>query len=314
MNSRCAFSHAATLVLAILCVVALPTDASPQGTPRLVQSASLVKLGTFTLPAGLPGDGFEFGGTALSINPANNSLFVVGHDWHQLMAEVTIPPLGGTAVVLQALHDPSEGRSVGAGDTKIGGSLVYQGQLWFTRYIYYDGDASQTMSHFSRPLSLSTSGQLTGPQTIGTLGAGFVSGYLGRIPVEWQSALGGTVLTGNCCLSIISRTSYGPAVSAWTPGQSSAVPLVVLHRRPPDAGYRTVLRVSIPILMARRASRASRFRKALTRCSSSDARASDPTATVRPPNAATRATITGVSMRIRTTSTSGHTTRTTSRP
>lgn len=115
---------------------------------------------------------------------------------------------------------------MGEGTTKVGGSLVYQGVLWFTKCLYYDAEHAQTASHFSRPISLSTTGQVTGPLTIGSIGAGFVSGYLGHVPADWQSVLGGTVLTGNCCLSIISRTSYGPAASAWTPGQTSATPLV----------------------------------------------------------------------------------------
>jgi LPXTG-motif cell wall-anchored protein len=49
------------------------------------------------------------------------------------------------------------------------------------------------------------------------MGAGFYSGYMANIPANWQSALGGPVLIGNCCLSIISRTSYGPSVSSFNP-------------------------------------------------------------------------------------------------
>ena len=197
-----------------------------QAPPRLVQPSTLVKLGTFTMPAAPGGRGFEWGGTALAYNTVNDSLFIVGHDWDQLMAEVTIPPDGGTASILQPLQDPAEGRSVGESDAKVGGALVHGGRLWFTKYIYYDAEAAQTASHFNRPLNLATTGQVVGPQSIGPLAAGFVSGYLGRIPAEWQTRLGGSVLTGNCCLSILSRTSYGPAASAWTPGQTTSTPLV----------------------------------------------------------------------------------------
>ena len=52
-----------------------------------------------------------------------------------------------------------------------------------------------------------------------------------HIPPEWQTSFGGPAITGNCCLSIISRTSYGPAASVFDPanvGQQSPVPATPL--------------------------------------------------------------------------------------
>jgi hypothetical protein len=46
------------------------------------------------------------------------------------------------------------------------------------------------------------------------------------IPAEWQALFSTPALTGQGVLSIIGRTSSGPGVFAWTPGQTSAVPLV----------------------------------------------------------------------------------------
>jgi hypothetical protein len=172
------------------------------------------------------GNGFAYGGTALSYNPANDSLYIVGHVYDQDMAEVKIPALGGTATVLQALKDPLGGKLEqigGSGSKRIGGSLVYNNKLYVTAFTFYDGDGSQSTSHFQRSLSLSDSG-VTGPYKVGSLGAGFYSGYMGTIPAEWQSQFGGPALTGNCCLSVISRTSYGPAASVFNPettGQSA---------------------------------------------------------------------------------------------
>ncbi len=37
------------------------------------------------------------------------------------------------------------------------------------------------------------------------------------MPPEWQAALGGPVLNGNCCLPIIGRTSFGPSVFTYDP-------------------------------------------------------------------------------------------------
>ena len=67
------------------------------------------------------------------------------------------------------------------------------------------------------------SGEVGGPYKVGTVPAGFVSGYFGLIPAEWQGALGGPVLNGHCCLSIISRTSYGPAAFAIDPTQLGTI-------------------------------------------------------------------------------------------
>ena len=54
----------------------------------LVQEGDLGYLGAFNVPEGEIGESsFEYGGTALAFNPTNNSLFVVGHDYDQSIAE-----------------------------------------------------------------------------------------------------------------------------------------------------------------------------------------------------------------------------------
>ena len=104
--------------------------------------------------------------------------------------------------------------------------------------VYYDANGSQRL-HFVSGLDLSVKGDVLGPYRVGKLGAGVVSGYFGLIPAEWQAALGGPVLNGNCCLSIISRTSYGPAAFAIDPTKLGttdplpAVPLVYSRSIPP---------------------------------------------------------------------------------
>jgi hypothetical protein len=190
-------------------------------------------MGSFLVPKGISAGtaqlGFEYGGGALAFNPSNNSLYIVGHDSDQFTAEISIPAFNETGTVLQALTDASEGKTVGEGG-KVGGQLVYKGRLLFTKFVYYDATASQVVSHLLRPLDLAARGQVKGPYQVGKLAAGFYSGYLGSIPPAWQTRLGGQVLTGNCCLSIISRTSYGPAAFAIDPAhiglRQDAVPLV----------------------------------------------------------------------------------------
>ena len=173
--------------------------------------------------------GFEYGGTAIGFNPSNRSLFIVGHDWDQFVAEIEIPgvragALAGlsTARLLQPLTDATEGtlQAINPSDPnskKIGGLLPRGDQLVMSAYSYYDGAGTQQLSHFVRPISLAVKGHVQGPFRVGSTGAGFVSGYLGEVPPAWRDIFGGPMLTGNCCLGVISRSSYGPAVFAFSP-------------------------------------------------------------------------------------------------
>lgn len=232
-----------------LATVALTTaqprvsDALPR--VRLIRPSSLAYQGAFKLPTGNGGNtrtgrGFDYGARAITFNPNRNSLFVVGHDWDQYIAEIEIPAIGGTAALLQPLTEASDAKPVGTGTTKVGGTLVYGGHLYFTKYVYYDGNGSQTESLFVRPLDLAVEGQVRGPYRTGPLGAGFYSGYIAAVPAPLQSALGGPVLIGNCCLSIITRTSYGPAVFAIDPPAAlerpQAIPLVYYPASRPALG------------------------------------------------------------------------------
>ena len=196
------------------------TAAHGQST-TLLSKGDMTYQGSFHLPA-VSGDGFTYGGYGLAFNSANNSLFIVGNVNDQQTAEISIPAIGGTATVLQPLADSTGGKlgSIGSGQVRIGGNLVYNNRLYTTAFVYYDASGSQTLSHFNRSTSFSTSG-VTGPYRVGSLGAGFYSGYMTTIPSDWQAKLGAPALTGNCCLSIISRTSYGPSVSAWNPANTS---------------------------------------------------------------------------------------------
>jgi hypothetical protein len=224
--------------LAILAGILFFTSLIPTGlaqTPAsqpLVQQGNLRYLGSFGIPANdgsaaATGD-LIYGGTAASLSPGGG-LFLTGHDWTQRLCEVSIPAIGGMATIRQRCVDVTEGRmsQVDSSTIKLGGSLVYNGRLIVSAFSYYDADNNQTKSHFASGATLATGGDVTGPVQVGATGAGFVSGYMGLIPAEWRGLLGGPALTGNCCLSIISRTSSGPAVSVFNPddiGRVSPVP------------------------------------------------------------------------------------------
>lgn len=218
--------------------------AAPADQPLLTQS-SLTYVGAFRLPLGSSDQTtFAWGGTSMAFNPAKNSLYIVGHDWYQRTAEVSIPSQLGTgslsslptATFLQQFSDSLEGKmnQINPSDPnskKIGSQLVYNNKLYIGAWSYYDGAGTQNVSQFVRPLSLSPSGQVTGPVKVGATYPGWVDMYAGTIPPEWQSIFGGPALTGGCCASIISAQSLGPSVSVFNPadvGSKNPVPATLL--------------------------------------------------------------------------------------
>lgn len=222
--------------------------ASAQTTEPLIEQANLVYVGAFRLPAGTTDQtSFNYGGTALTYDAADNSLFIVGHPNYQYSAEVSIPAIVNsanindlnTATLIQPFADPLAGQinTVDPAETnakKIGGELVYGNALIVSVYSYYDANGTQSTSHFVRPLTLSTTGQVRGPFRVGSQYPGFVSGYMALIPPDWRQLFGGPALTGNCCLNIISLQSNGPAASVFDPallGTTNPLPAI------PVVGY-----------------------------------------------------------------------------
>lgn len=225
---------------AAVAALALCGSAFAQSSAPLLQKEDLLYQGAFRVPQGSSeADSYTWGGTAIAYNPTNNSLFLTGHDHHQKTAEISIPaPVNSTSIgdleratLLQGFRDATEGKlgSINGPDPnskKIGGHLVHDGTLYVTGFSYYDGTGTQNSSHFSRPLNLATTGQVKGPFRVGS-DPHFVSGYMTLIPPEWQTAFGGPALTGNCCLSITSVQSNGPAASVFDPanlGKANPVP------------------------------------------------------------------------------------------
>jgi hypothetical protein len=223
-----AFAFAAVLTVLFDQLHAQSTDRAESIDPTklpLLEQSDLRYLGAFAVDPTDGTDGNEgrltWGGRALSVNPTTNTLMMSGHDHHGRMCEVSIPSdfERGTRAV-QPCVDVAEGRlkEIDEGSISLGGSLIFRGRLIVSAYSYYDADNNQERSHFVSGLNLSQAGDVQGPFRVGKdQEAGFVSGYMGHVPEEWQELLGGPALTGNCCLTIISRTSSGPAVSAFNP-------------------------------------------------------------------------------------------------
>lgn len=210
-------------------------------TLPLLDQGSIQYLGSFNVPQE-DGNGVSlaYGGYALSVDPTQPGLFIGCHDYTQYLAEINIPAITDppqTATFLQNCADVTEGRLPLVDDymPRMGGTLRYNGRLIISAYGYYDTDYSQTRSHFASTPNLAQSGDISGPFTVGDGPAGMVAGYMTTIPLEWQTAFGGPALTGQCCLSIISRSSAGPAVSVFDPnnvGVANPVPATTVLAYP----------------------------------------------------------------------------------
>ena len=194
----------------------------------LVQASDLQYQGAFRVPTGKYGTDsnaiFDYSDDGLAYNANNNSLFIKGHIYGQLVAEISIPTILNssnigslnTARVLQNFADITEGHLNPENITngmRLGGLLIYNSKLIGAEWAYFDGASEQTKSHFTSGMTLATTGDFRGLYTVGNVFPAFVGGYMTTIPPEWQSALGGPALTGHCCTSIIGHQSLGP--SAW---------------------------------------------------------------------------------------------------
>jgi hypothetical protein len=206
-----------------------PPAAKTPAAPAKELADVLEYVGAFRVPGGKLGDStFDYGGTALAFNAANNSLFVVGHDHHQAVAEVKIPDSvvdSGklsdlpTAKVLQPFASvfPRIPNLTLKDHPKIGGLMVVEGRLIGTVYEFYDAECKAVESHFRLDSLDLPSAKAEGLFRVGTLGGGFVGGYMAPVPAEWQEKLGTRYVTGQAALSIIGRTSSGPAAFGFDP-------------------------------------------------------------------------------------------------
>jgi hypothetical protein len=124
---------------------------------------------------------------------------------------------------------------------KIGGLLVLPDRVIASAYVYYDSNNTQLRSHTALNPDLMSATPRVWSQVWQAKSSGFVAGAMTPIPSEWQAKLGGTALTGQCCVPIVTRTSFGPAVFAFDPTQIgqpivSAQPLVYYPSNHPTLG------------------------------------------------------------------------------
>jgi hypothetical protein len=215
----------------LLAACTLPgTSYTADSNAPLIRKPDLLYVGAFRVPAGgSGGNTFSYGGSAITYNPAGPSLIMVGHKHHQKTAEISIPRIktGATpsdldrARLLQPFVDTTAGlrRNVNPGDPNdqiVGGNLLIEGKLFVNVYSSYDGEGTQDSSMFVTDWPIGSTQRPAGPYRIGA-DSHTTAAYMTLVPDEWQAALGGSALVGNCCRSIIGFQSHGPAISVFEP-------------------------------------------------------------------------------------------------
>lgn len=228
-----------TLIAILLLVASIASAQTDPSTLPLVQQSGLQYLGAFRLPTEtVNGDNFTSAGKSMTFNPETNTIYISSY---RGVGEVIVPTPVNSAVIgdlpyatlVQPFGDPAEGHigldMPGSGPT---GLMIYGNRIYGTATIWYDANITQRISHFSHSLRPSETGTFSGWSAVWQPeNAAYVSGFMATVPSEWQAKLGGPALTGQCCVSIVSRTSNGPAAFSFDPakvGQPivSANPLV----------------------------------------------------------------------------------------
>ena len=202
--------------------------ADAQTTLPLVQASHMAYLGFFNVPEGSTSNPFSYGGMALAMGADGASLYYGGHVFNQAIGRISIPAVGGTASVIQnPVAIP--GSTGGQNETQVAGALVWNNRLIVTKRNKY------TTSDF-RPLTAGSLniGGFSPMQAVAGATGWFVSGYMGIIPPEWRSLLGGPCFIGNGVMSINSSCSNGPSFYAFNPDNvgGTTVPAVALMNYP----------------------------------------------------------------------------------
>lgn len=259
--------------LGLALIGASASYALPDQEP-LLQLQDLAYEGAFRVPKGnlggssTRGNTLAYGGQPIIYNPSRNSLLIADRDKNLL--EISIPPAVkssditklNTAKLIQPPINPTDNNwmnlaagklSTGIYDAVPGGGLIFGNKLILTAYEWYGTLARY--SHFVSSPDWSSNGVTTSsgfenlyqvgtnPVNPSAPNASLVGGYMANIPLQWQPYLGGPALTGMAAISIISRTSAGPAAYVFSPfdlkGADTVKPAEMLLGYP--AGYQTAL-------------------------------------------------------------------------
>ncbi len=226
------------------------TPSTPENTTRTrITQNDITYLGAFRLPKDSNGPSrFGYGGGALALNPHGDpsgvndgypgSLYILGHENDQLVAEVNIPiPVDqrnkqlstlNTAGFLQGFADITGGlaQKFDAGNGYRVDGLAYleaQGaqtssKIYWTARTYYNVDTSNDPSHGMSEANLSNP-NAKGVWRLGDYTGMLTGGYIFPVPSYFANAyLGGKrLIAGLFTQQGVSATSQGPAFFAYAP-------------------------------------------------------------------------------------------------
>jgi hypothetical protein len=237
-KSRFMLAICAAFVAATAVEYRTQAQADPTTLPR-IHDTSLDYLGAFRLPnTASNGHWFSFAHGQLAIDPAGNagngSIFVTtGGGLNSRIAEVTLEePIPYASIhnlsalnmaeYIQPFSDPTEGNLLQVYPNDIDYVGIRTLMLWGDRLVgavlhSYDANNNQRLTHFSRSKNLAQPSFSGWSAVWETAKAGWVAGSLAAVPAEWQNTLETTAVTGNCCVSIVSRSSWGPAALGFDP-------------------------------------------------------------------------------------------------
>ena len=188
---------------------------------RLLSINDFNYAGAFALPDGTYGESSaNWAEGVIEVN--GDSLFFVGHDHDDAIAEFVVPPLVSSRSIadLQYARPPRQaftkviervsGGNREALDQIVGLELV-NGRLIGNAIEYYDAPADNQMTTFVvENASTVASAPVTGFYSL--KGEVRAAGWLSAVPPEWQQALGCSHITGHSSGGpIISRHSVGPS-------------------------------------------------------------------------------------------------------
>lgn len=193
----------------------------PENLP-LYDITALSYIGAFRIsPASFGDSNANFSSAIIAYNPKRHSLFMVGHDHHQAIAEWPIPELSQSETLsdLPIVKKPLQSYSrvfpkLSSNPDKldrITGLLYLDGKLVVNAYEYYDAPANNV----DTTLVLEDADDLAGSAVRGPFrmdGRARASGWLSYVPEAWRASLGGNVLSGfGNGRPINGRLSIGPS-------------------------------------------------------------------------------------------------------
>lgn len=260
--SRPSFRKLAALFGSVIAVLLFESHALADATTQpLIQPSDISFVGKFGITNSGSGCAtFTYGGFGLSFwkdGQGRKTLFMGGHDQYfgcagqiqipgdaQLASAATSYSSLNMATILQSptLYTKSASGADHSGDSGLDpnngnpiytqGFLVYNGRLIVTAQNSYSFNQTATIG-----AKASTTLGANDFSTLGFQGFGSgvsanprsASGYLFLIPTEWRtvSLFNAPAMTGNCCWSVISTSSGGPAITTFNPddvGVANPVP------------------------------------------------------------------------------------------